>query len=127
MGFTRLPFGRLEVAGPESLDGMLGTARLSAAIRVCRSRFDALVIDGPAVFEAGYVVTLAASADLSLMVVEWDSTAGTEIIEALDRLKPDDATLVFNKVDVRRYAGYETDGIQRLRRGRGLRPAADAA
>ncbi len=127
MGFTRLPFGRLEVAEPESLDGMLGTSRLSAAIRACRGRFDAVVIDGPAVFEAGYAATLAAGADLSLMVIEWDATDGAEVAEALDRLKPDQAALVFNKVDVRRYARYETEGIGRLRRGRGARAMADAA
>ncbi len=127
LGYTRLPFGRLQIADPGSLDGMLGTARLSKAIRHCRSQFDSIVIDGPAVFEAGYATTLAASADLSLMVIEWDSTDSAEVSKALDRLRPDYAALVFNKVNLDRYAGYETDGIERLRRGRASRLVANVA
>lgn len=61
------------------------------------------------------------------MVVEWDVTDGADVNEALDRLRPDDAALVFNKVDVGRYARFETDGIDRLRRGRRGRAMADAA
>lgn len=124
MGLTRLPFGRIQTTSPESLDGTLSTSRLSAAIRSCRNRFDVVVVDGPSVFEAGYATTLAAAADLSLVVVEWDATDGAEVVEALDRLRPDNATLVFNKVDVGRYARFEPSGIDRLRRGRGAGIAA---
>ncbi len=127
MGFTRMPFGRFEGADAGSLDGMLGTARLATAIRSCRNRFDSIVIDGPAVFEAGYAATLAGAADLSLMVVEWDATESAEVAEALERLRPADAAVVLNKVDVARYARYETEGVDRLRRGRTVRAVAEAA
>lgn len=124
LGLTRLPFGGLGRARPEALDGTLSASRLSAVIGACRGRFDVVVVDGPAVREAGYATTLAATADLSLVVVEWDATDGADLVEALDRLRPDDVTLVFNKVEVRRYARYEPSGIERLRRTRGVDAAA---
>ena len=125
LGLTRLPFGGGRATRPESLDGTLGAGRLAAAIRTCRERFDVVVIDGPAIREAGYATTLAAAADLSLVVVEWDATPGADIVAALDRLRPDDVTLVFNKVDPTRYARYETGAALTPTRERAaVRPAA---
>ena len=105
--FSLLPFGRSAGLDPDLVGSLLGGPKMIEAIRSCRDLYQAIIIDGPAVSEANHAAGLAAAADLTLLVVEWDATDQSFVPYALDRLHPKSAAIVFNKVDLGRYALFE--------------------
>lgn len=87
---------------------------LRATLKLARRWFDVIVIDGPPALEAPHARFLAAQADETLFIVEWDKTSAEEADAALDRLDLNDVSIVYNKADAKRLRLYDPEQSQQL-------------
>ncbi|MGA2795265.1 MAG: hypothetical protein ABSE69_17410 [Roseiarcus sp.] len=53
---------------------------------------------------------LASLADVTLMIVEWNKTDAARVAEAIEGLDPEKVSIIFNKVDLVRYARFAPVG-----------------
>lgn len=113
-GYTFLPFGGRNADKTNSQSALMSGITLRAALRLCRSWFDFVVIDGPPVLDSGHTGFLARQANQTVFVVEWDKTSRANVIEALERLVATQTTLILNKVDIARYRLLEPAQSYRL-------------
>jgi succinoglycan biosynthesis transport protein ExoP len=81
--------------------GELDGPDLDSLLRSCRTQFDLVVIDTPAILPMAGLVPFMTCADRAVLIVEWNRTERQAVIEALDALGPDArkiAGVVLNKV-----------------------------
>jgi succinoglycan biosynthesis transport protein ExoP len=93
---------------------LLNGLMLRAAFKVLRNWFDVIVVDGPPALEATHARALAAQADATMFLVEWDKTKSADIEKGLARLDVKQARIVFNKTDPERLRLYEADEYLRI-------------
>lgn len=79
-----------------------------------RKWFDVIVIDGPPALEAGYAKALAAQADTTIFVVEWDKTRAADAEHAIERLESGQIAVLFNKTDVSRLRLYDPEQSRQI-------------
>jgi polysaccharide biosynthesis transport protein len=118
-GYAVLPYG--QPAGPDEtgarqgdIGGLMSGATLRALLKVSRAWFDVIVIDGPPALEAPYSRFLAAQADRTILVVEWDKTTSAEAEQTFDVLEAQKATVVFNKTRLSRLRLYDPEPARQL-------------
>jgi polysaccharide biosynthesis transport protein len=73
------------------------SAQLRALLRRCQRRFDAVVVDAPAVSKSSLPQRLSAKADV-LIVTEWDATDKKLIAATTEQFDPQLTSVVLNKV-----------------------------
>lgn len=91
---------------PEELDG----ERIASVLEECRTHFDLIVIDSPAVLPTAGLVPLLKCADRALLIVEWERTDRQAVAEALNLLGRDVnkiAGAVLNKVPPQWYRFFD--------------------
>jgi uncharacterized protein involved in exopolysaccharide biosynthesis/Mrp family chromosome partitioning ATPase len=117
-GYAILPFGGRTLGGaaPPTAALMTGVT-LRATLKLLRRAFDIIVVDGPPALDAAHGRLLAAQADATAFVVEWNRTSPAQVAEALERLAVLDAALVLNKVDVKRLRLFDPAASRRLEAG----------
>jgi uncharacterized protein involved in exopolysaccharide biosynthesis len=98
--YSLLAFGGSDVEKGVSVSALMSGAPLRALIRLCRQRFDVVIIDGPPALQAEHARLLARCSDLAVIVAEWGKANPSEVTETVDRLGLNEAVLFFNKVDV---------------------------
>jgi capsular exopolysaccharide synthesis family protein len=111
-GLELMTAGRAQ-GDPALLLGSLPLRRLLAALRL---RYDLIVVDAPPVLGAVDARLLAASADLTLLVVRWAATRRQEVGSALKALRGAGAQLAgaaLTFVDLKRHAYYGYRGTAR--------------
>jgi uncharacterized protein involved in exopolysaccharide biosynthesis len=113
-GYTLLPFGGRTAGARAPIGALMSGVTLRATLRLLRRWFDVIVIDGPPALESSHARQLAAQADVTAFVVEWDKTSAANVTESLERLNPEAAAIVFNKVDVKRFKLFDPAGSRRL-------------
>jgi uncharacterized protein involved in exopolysaccharide biosynthesis len=105
-----MPLGGAGGAAGPNINTLLSGAALRRLIRRCRRQFDTLVIDAPSVLQVPGVRALASLADVTLMIVEWNKTDAARVAEAIEGLDPEKVSIIFNKVDLVRYARFAPVG-----------------
>lgn len=113
-GYTFLPYGGRTVGRRSTVGGLMSGMTLRATLKLARRWFDVIVIDGPPALEAPHARFLAAQADETLFIVEWDKTSAEEADAALDRLDLNDVSIVYNKADAKRLRLYDPEQSQQL-------------
>jgi capsular exopolysaccharide synthesis family protein len=99
-----LPWGRAPGAKE-----MMSTPVFEEALAALRERFDHIVVDTPPVLAVADARLIAAKADVTLMVSEWNKTPSRAAAAAVELLRSAGANLVgvaLTKVDVRLHAHY---------------------
>jgi len=99
-----LPFGGARSYGAAGAGEPLSVSALRRAIHDCRQSFETVVIDAPSALAWPALRILARRADVILLVVEWNQTDPARVEEALDSFERRKVVVVFNKVDLARYA-----------------------
>ena len=105
--FSLLPLGRTADVDPDAIGVLLGGPKMADVVEVCRELYGAIVIDCASVSEAPYISDLAALADVTLLVVEWNATDQSLVSYATERLHAKAAAVVINKVELGRYSLFE--------------------
>ncbi|KAF2992262.1 putative tyrosine-protein kinase in cps region [Methylocystis sp. MJC1] len=113
-GYTFLPYGGRTVGRRSSVGGLMSGMTLRATLNLARRWFDVIVIDGPPALEAPHARFLAAQADKTLFIVEWDKTSAEDADAALDRLDLNEVAVVYNKADAKRLRLYDPEQSQQL-------------
>lgn len=113
-GYTFLPYGGRTVGRRSAVGGLMSGMTLRATLNVARRWFDVIVIDGPPALEAPHARFLAAQADETLFIVEWDKTSAEEADAALDWLDLNEVFVVYNKADAKRLRLYDPEESQQL-------------
>lgn len=113
-GYTFLPYGGRTVARESSVGGLMSGLTLRATLNLARRWFDVIVIDGPPALEAPHARFLAAQADRTVFLVEWDKTSAADVDAALERLDLNEVAVVYNKVDAKRLRLYDPEQSQQM-------------
>jgi polysaccharide biosynthesis transport protein len=113
--YTVLPFGGGALERRVSAAALMNGVTLRATLKLCRRWFDIIVIDGPPALGCAHVPLLAHEADFTAMVVEWNKTTPAAMTQALQILGSKEVAIVFNKVDLARFALFDPDVARRLR------------
>jgi succinoglycan biosynthesis transport protein ExoP len=113
-GYTLLPYGGRDMKDQVASGALLNSVTFRATLKLARAWFDVIVIDGSPVLESSNARFLAAEADQTLLVVEWDKTDADDVAAALERLEADDPALLFNKSDPARLKLYEPEQSRQL-------------
>jgi uncharacterized protein involved in exopolysaccharide biosynthesis/MinD-like ATPase involved in chromosome partitioning or flagellar assembly len=113
-GYTLLPYGGRTVRRQSTVGGLMSGMTLRATLRLARQWFDITVIDGPPALEAPHARFLAAQADRTIFLIEWDKTSSNEAESALDRLDLDNVAIVYNKADPKRLRLYDPEQSQQM-------------
>lgn len=113
-GYTLLPYGGRTVRRHSSVGGLMSGMTLRATIKLARKWFDVIVIDGPPALEAPHARFLAAQADHTVFLVEWDKTNVADANTALDRLDLREAAVIYNKADARRLELYDPEQSRQI-------------
>jgi Mrp family chromosome partitioning ATPase len=108
-GYTLLPFGGRTVGRNPSIAGLMSGMTLRGALKLTRKWFDIIVIDGPPALEAPHARVLAAQADRTVFVVEWDKTSAEDVEAALERLDLRAAAMLYNKTEGARLSLYDPE------------------
>jgi exopolysaccharide transport family protein len=99
-----LPWGR--APGAKEL---MSSSAFDEGLAALRERFDHVIIDTPPVLAVADARLIAAKADVTLMVSEWNKTPGRAAATAVELLRSAGANLIgvaLTKVDVRLHAHY---------------------
>ncbi len=113
-GYMLLPYGGRTVENQSMASTLIGSGMLGEALLSLRRRFDVIIIDGPPVLESWNARAIAAQADNTVFVVEWDKTKVSDAKMALDRLQPKRAVMLFNETDVARLRLYDPEQSRQL-------------
>jgi Mrp family chromosome partitioning ATPase len=113
-GYTLLPYGGRTVNRNSSIGGLMSGMTLAATFKLARDWFDVVVIDGPPALEAPHAPFLAAQADQTLFLVEWDKTSADDANAALDRLDLRQAAVVYNKTNAARLRFYDPEQSRQM-------------
>ena len=97
--YTLLPLGGETLSRRDSAGDLMRGVTMRALLKLCRRRYDFVVIDGPAVLEADHTPALARLADLSVLVARADKTGAAEAGEALEDLAAENVVAFMNKSD----------------------------
>lgn len=116
-GYALLPFGGQTLGPRPPIAALMTGVTLRATLKLLRNWFDIIIVDGPPAIEASHGRLLAAHADVTTLVVEWNKTSPAQVTEALERLDPAEAALVFNKVDVGRLKLFDPAESRRIAAG----------
>ncbi len=108
-GYTLLPYGGRTVRRRSTVGGLMSGLTLRATLKLARQWFDITVIDGPPALEAPHARFLAAQADRTIFVAEWDRTSVSEAESALRGLDLDNVAIVYNKADPERLRLYDPE------------------
>lgn len=106
-GYTLLPYGGRTLTRHSSIGGLMSGMTLRATLKLARKWFDVIVIDGPPALEAPHARFLAAQADYTVFLVEWDKTSAGDADAALDRLDVGATAVLYNKTDAVRLSLYD--------------------
>jgi polysaccharide biosynthesis transport protein len=109
-----LPFGGSTGGDEAKIDAMLSSAALRRVLRRCRRSFDSVILDAPALSTTPAVRSLAALADRTLIVAEWDKTEAAAVAAALEGLDLEKVQVLLNKVDPARYSLFAGSGPDAL-------------
>jgi succinoglycan biosynthesis transport protein ExoP len=108
-GQARLLTLGAEPASRDETTGLDAAApRLHALLRRCRRRFDMVIVDAPAASTSAIPRRFAPGA-ASLLVVEWDADEAAQVAATVARLESQSIGIVLNKVDLTRYAAFESN------------------
>jgi polysaccharide biosynthesis transport protein len=113
-GYTLLPYGGSTLPRRSSVGGLMSGMTLRATLKLARKWFDVIVIDGPPALEAPHARFLAAQADRTVFLVEWDKTSADDAEAALDRLDLGAAAVLYNKTDAARLRLYDPDQSRQM-------------
>jgi len=113
-GYTLLPYGGRTLSHHSSIGGLMSGMTLRATLKLARRWFDVIVIDGPPALEAPHARFLAAQADHTVFLVEWDKTSADDADAALDRLDIDEAAALYNKTDAARLRLYDPEQSRQM-------------
>lgn len=113
-GYTLLPYGGRTIDPQTSIGGLMSGMTLRATLKLARKWFDVVIIDGPPALEAPHARFLAAQADHTVFLVEWDKTSSADANLALDRLDLREATAFYNKADAARLRLYDPEQSRQM-------------
>ncbi|WP_457796427.1 GumC family protein [Methylocystis sp. S23] len=113
-GYTLLPYGGRTLARHSSIGGLMSGLTLRATLKLARNWFDVIVIDGPPALEAPHARFLAAQADRTVFLVEWDKTSADDADAALDRLDLGETAVLYNKTDAARLSLYDPEQSRQM-------------
>ncbi len=113
-GYTLLPYGGRTVRRPSSIAALMSGMTLRATLKLARKWFDVIVIDGPPTLEAPHARFLAAQADKTVFLIEWDKTSAQDANNALDRLDLREAAVVYNKANAVRLKLYDPEQSRQI-------------
>lgn len=113
-GYTLLPYGGRTLTRHSSIGGLMSGMTLRATLKLARKWFDVIVIDGPPALEAPQARFLAAQADHTVFLVEWDKTSADDADAALDRLDLGATAALYNKTDAARLRLYDPEQSRQM-------------
>ncbi|WP_442753932.1 GumC family protein [Methylocystis sp. JAN1] len=113
-GYTLLPYGGRMLNRHSSIGGLMSGMTLRAALKLARKWFDVIVIDGPPALEAPHARFLAAQADYTVFLIEWDKTSADDADAALDRLDAGATAVLYNKADAARLSLYDPEQSRQM-------------
>lgn len=113
-GYTLLPYGGRTLDPSSSIGGLMSGLTLRATLKLARKWFDVIVIDGPPALEAPHSRFLAAQADHTVFLIEWDKTSAADANAALDRLDLREAAVFYNKADAGRLRLYDPEHSRQM-------------
>lgn len=120
------------LAAADDPGAMIANRRLETLLHQLRARFDLIIINTPPVLAASDAVTLAGTADVTLLVVNWGHTSEATLREALAEMDELPAGVVLNRVSPAvhprgSYANYSSQYDQRpgRRLGRARNPSRE--
>lgn len=113
-GYTLLPYGGRTLSRHSSIGGLMSGLTLRATLRLARKWFDVVVIDGPPALDAPHARFLAAQADHTVFLVEWDKTSAEDAEAALDRLDSGAIAALYNKTDAARLRLYDPEQSRQM-------------
>ncbi|QGM99095.1 GumC family protein [Methylocystis parvus] len=113
-GYTLLPYGGQTLTRHSSIGGLMSGMTLRATLKLARKWFDVIVIDGPPALHAPQARFLAAQADHTVFLVEWDKTSADDANAALDRLDLNDAAILYNKADAAKLRLYDPEQSEQM-------------
>ena len=113
-GYGVLPFGDRKPGDNVAAGALMSGVTFHTFIKLCRQRFDAIVIDGPPALESDHGACLARQADLSVVLAEWNKTKPSDLKATLDSLGSDEAVVFFSKVDVNQLRAFDPDHARRI-------------
>lgn len=113
-GYALLPFGGRTLDAGVAVGALMSGVTLRATLKLVRQWYEVVVIDGPPALEAGYARLLAAQADATVFVVEWDKTSAADADAALDRLDVREAAVFYNKADAARLRLFDPAQSRRM-------------
>ncbi|PPD41930.1 MAG: hypothetical protein CTY15_12875 [Methylocystis sp.] len=113
-GYTLLPYGGRSLDQHSSVGGLMSGMTLRATLKLARQWFDVIVIDGPPALGAPHARFLAAQADHTVFIVEWDKTSSEDADAALERLDLASTAILYNKTDASRLRLYDPEQSRQM-------------